>query len=114
MALGHMKSAEAIRTAAKECDELGEQAFLDNYGFASYAGLDVVTPVERTEQGQRGLLVGATATDAEGNPMQLMAITIQDPDHNRAIIARFPSSAATAETIADLEQIIGSFRTASG
>lgn len=82
---------------------------------SSYAGLDVVTrTVERTEQGQRGLLVGATATDAEGNPMQLMAITIQGPDHNRAIIARFPSSAATAETIADLEQIIGSFRTASG
>ena len=81
---------------------------------SSYADLDVVTrSVERTEQGQRGLLVGATATDAEGNPMQLMAITIRGPDHNRAIIARFPSSAATEETIADLQQIIGSFRTAA-
>ena len=79
---------------------------------SSYTDLDVVTrTVERTEQGQRGLLVGATATDAEGNPMQLMAITIRGPDHNRAIVARFPSSAATEETIADLQQIIGSFRT---
>jgi hypothetical protein len=31
--LGHMKDPEAIRTAARECDELGEQAFLQKYGF---------------------------------------------------------------------------------
>lgn len=35
MSLGHVSDADAIRAAAKECDELGQEAFLEKYGFAA-------------------------------------------------------------------------------
>ncbi len=35
MGPAHMSDPEAIRAAARECDELGEEASLSKYGFAS-------------------------------------------------------------------------------
>ena len=68
---------------------------------------------ERTEQGQRGLVIGATATDANGAFVRLMAITIRGPDHNRAITVRFSASSDLLNALPAIRQIIGSFRTSA-
>lgn len=65
---------------------------------------------ERTEQGQRGLVVGGTATEPDGTSLQLVAIAIEGATGTYTITARFPSTVDDA-FVADLEQIIGSFRT---
>lgn len=77
----------------------------------SDANVAIVTRrAERTEQGQQGLVVGATATDASGTSVQLMAVAIRGSTRNYAITARFPST-VTRAFLDDLEQIVGSFRT---
>ena len=46
----------------------------------AYSNVELVSDrVERTEQGQRGLVTGATATDANGAFVRLMAIIIRGP-----------------------------------
>jgi len=75
------------------------------------ASISIVTRTfERTEQGQAGLVVGGTATEADGTSVQFMAIAIRGAARNYTITARFPST-VTARFVDDVEQIIGSFRT---
>ena len=78
----------------------------------AYSNVELVSDrVERTEQGQRGLVTGATATDANGAFVRLMAIIIRGPDQNRSITIRFSASSNPLHALSAIRQIVASFRT---
>lgn len=83
---------------------------------ASYSDIEFVSNrVERMDQGQRGLVIGATATatDVEGAFVRLMAIALRGPDHNRVITVLFSPSSDPLNALPAIRQIIGSFRTSA-
>ena len=83
-------------------------------GLATYSDIDVVSDkVERTEQGQRGMVIGATATDTTGATVRLMAITIRGPGENRAIMVQFSAGSDPLKALPAIREIVGSFRTSS-
>ena len=78
----------------------------------AYSNVELVSDrVERTEQGQRGLVTGATATDANGAFVRLMAIIIRGPDQNQSITIRFSASSNPLHALSAIRQIVASFRT---
>jgi hypothetical protein len=77
----------------------------NNYGSPE----TLATEVNRTSQGYRSIAVGGTARDETGAQIRFLAITIRDPDENRAILVRFPKDPAP-EDLDALLGIIDSFR----
>jgi hypothetical protein len=69
----------------------------------------VATEVNRTSQGYPSVAVGGIAQDETGAQIRFLAITIQGPDENRAILVRFPADTAT-EDLDALLGIVDSFR----
>ena len=69
----------------------------------------IATEVNRTSQGYPSIAVGGVAKDATGAQIRFLAITIQDPDENRAILVRFPAD-TSPEDLDALLGIVDSFR----
>lgn len=67
--------------------------------------------VERTEQGERSLVVGGTATDANGDLIRFLAITIQGSDQNRAITVHFSADSDPVAVLPSIREIVASYRT---
>lgn len=80
---------------------------------SSYSDVELVTgEVERTPQGQRSLVVGGRATDAAGDAVRFLVITIQGTDQTRAITVRFAAGSDPLDFLPVIREIVASFRTA--
>jgi hypothetical protein len=69
----------------------------------------IATELDRTSQGYKSIAVGGFAKDETGAQISFLAITIRDPDMNRAILVRFPGDTAP-EDLDALLRIVDSFR----
>ena len=69
----------------------------------------IATQLDRTSQGYKSLAVGGFAKDETGAQISFLAITIRDPDMNRAILVRFPGD-TPPEDLDALLRIVDSFR----
>jgi hypothetical protein len=69
----------------------------------------IATEVNRTSQGYPSIAVGGIARDETGVQIRFLAITIQAPDENRAILVRFPADTGP-EDLDALFGIVDSFR----
>jgi hypothetical protein len=79
---------------------------------SSYSDVELVTgKVERTPQGQRLLVVGGRATDAAGDAVRFLVITIQGTDQTRAITVRFAAGSDPLDFVPVIREIVASFRT---
>ncbi len=79
---------------------------------SSYSGVELVTgEVERTPQGHRSLVVGGRATDASGDAVRFLVITIQGTDLTRAITVRFAAESDPLDSLPVIREIVESFRT---
>jgi hypothetical protein len=70
----------------------------------------VAGDVERTEQGERSLVVGGTATDGNGDLIRFLAITIQGSDRNRAITVHFSADSDPVAVLPSIREIVASYR----
>jgi hypothetical protein len=78
----------------------------------SYSDVELVTSeVERTPQGQRSLVVGGRGTDAAGNAVRFIVITIRGADQTLAITVRFPAGSDPLDSLSVIQEIVASFRT---
>jgi hypothetical protein len=71
----------------------------------------VATEVNETSQHYPSIAVGGVATDATGAQIRFLAITIQGPEENRAILVRFPADTDPRDLDA-LLGVVDSFRIA--
>jgi hypothetical protein len=79
---------------------------------SSYSDVELVTgEVGRTPQGQRSLVVGGRATDAAGDAVRFLVITIRGTDQTRAITVRFDAESDPLDSLSVIREIIASFRT---
>ena len=69
----------------------------------------IATDVNQTSQGYQSIAVGGIARDETGAQISFLAITIKDPDMNRAILVRFPTDPAP-EDLDALLKIVDSFQ----
>jgi hypothetical protein len=78
----------------------------------AYSDVELVTSeVDRTPQGQRSLVVGGTATDAAGDRVRFLVITIQGADQTRAITVRFDAESDPLDSLSVIREVVASFRT---
>jgi hypothetical protein len=79
---------------------------------SSYSDVELVSgEVERTPQGQPSLVVGGRATDAAGDAVRFLVITIRGTDQTRAITVRFAAGSDPLDSLSVIREIITSFRT---
>ncbi len=79
---------------------------------SSYSEVELVTgEVERTPQGQPSLVVGGRATDAAGDAVRFLVITIRGTDQTRAITVRFSGGSDPLDSVPAIREIVASFRT---
>jgi hypothetical protein len=71
----------------------------------------IATEVNRTSQGYPSIAVGGTAWDETGAQIRFLAITIQGPNQNRAIMVLFPAETDPLDLDA-LLGVVDSFRIA--
>ena len=77
-----------------------------------YSDVDLVTSeVEPTPQGYRSLVAGGTATDAEGNAVRFLVITIRGIDQTRVITVRFDAESDPRDSLPVIREVVASFRT---
>jgi hypothetical protein len=77
----------------------------------AYADVELVADnAERTTQGQRAFVVGATATDPNGALVRFLAITIRGLEQNRAITVNFSADSDPLEALPAIREIVASFR----
>jgi hypothetical protein len=78
---------------------------------SGYGDVELVAgDVERTEQGERSLVVGGTATDENGDLIRFLAITIQGSDQNRAITVHFSADSDPVAVLPSIREIVASYR----
>jgi hypothetical protein len=78
----------------------------------SYSNVELITSEgDRTPQGYRSLVVGARATDAAGDAVRFLVITIRGSDQTRAITVRFDAESDPLDSLSVIRQIVASFRT---
>jgi hypothetical protein len=79
---------------------------------SSYSDVELVTgDVERTPQGQPSLVVGGRATDAAGDAVRFLVITIRGTDETRAITVRFAAGSDPLDSLPVIREVVASFRT---
>ena len=79
---------------------------------SSYSDVELVTgDVERTPQGQPSLVVGGRATDAAGDAVRFLVITIRGTDETRAITVRFTPGSDPLDSLPVIREVVASFRT---
>jgi hypothetical protein len=77
----------------------------------SYSDVELVSgEVERTPQGQRSLVVGGRATDAAGDAVRFLVITIRGTDQTLAITVRFDAESDPLDSLSVIREIVASFR----
>jgi hypothetical protein len=84
---------------------------LDQLTSAYGSAETVATQVNETSQGFPSIAVGGVATDTTGAQIRFLAITIQGPEENRAILVRFPADPDPRDLDA-LLGVVDSFRIA--
>jgi hypothetical protein len=78
---------------------------------APYANVEIVSnQTERTSQGRPALAVGIEATDRQGRPVRLLAITVRGPEHSANIIVRFSAGSDPLEALPAIRGMVASFR----
>ena len=79
---------------------------------SAYGDVELIAGnVERNEQGQPSLVVGGTGTDANGDLIRFLAITIRGSDGNRAITVHYSVDSDPIATLPAIREIVASYRT---
>lgn len=65
---------------------------------------------ETTQQGLRTWVVGGTGEGSEGRIDRFLAVSVEAPGGNRAIIVRFASGPVVLDVLPDIRRVISSYR----
>jgi hypothetical protein len=77
-----------------------------------YEQLDLVAREDgETPRGEPFLVLGGKATDIDGSSVNFMIVSIEGPDRNRAITARFSADSDLLDVSSSIRRIAGSFTT---